>query len=526
MGRAKVVNYYNGKFRGSLTENECKILDVLRTVEVVPDLKHIIYNLDDSLVDEMISSMRNYGVLPLIGEKPIGTLKDYQTVGVAYMYWAGSLILGDSVGLGKTVQASGLINYLNNEYLNNFGRPVRFLFLTNKNLVEQTRRELIKFTGEYVDSVMGEARYCTKFINNNPNGVDFSVIGTHSLLTQPLFTSWLMGCDVFPFDVIFVDESSVLGNSGQKVTQIVKSARLLFPYFSRVVLLNATPFETNLKTFVSQLNLLDSEFLPTLQSIQKEYYIYDYRGMFPRPTGKYKNADKFKQLVEYRYFARTRQSLGARMEDSDGKLIKVPLSEAQKRLLRHVSMWRMVCDCPNYFNNSFDDDSYVEFDEYNVPKLKALRELMEGDLVDVDSILLYIPYIEAQNSVVEWLENRGISVGVLNGDTKNAVRDDIIRKFKSKEYRVLVTNVQRGLNFGSCDYCIFYSFDPSPQRMAQMEGRITRSFDVIGKHVYLLCSEGREYDYLVEKIMERAKSSTEFTEVDSSCIMQLLLKED
>ena len=61
--------------------------------------------------------------------------------------------------------------------------------------------------------------------------------------------------------------------------------------------------------------------------------------------------------------------------------------------------------------------------------------------------------------------------------------------------------------------------------MIQFEGRITRSFDIVGKTIILLCSEGRELDRLNNVIKERAKASVDFTKVDLSCIMDLLLED-
>ena len=87
-----------------------------------------------------------------------------------------------------------------------------------------------------------------------------------------------------------------------------------------------------------------------------------------------------------------------------------------------------------------------------------------------------------------------------------------------------MTNVQRGLNFGDCNCCIFYSYDPNPSKMIQFEGRTTRSFDIIGKRVYVLCSEGKERNRLDEVVSQRAKATTEMSSTDLSVIMDILLR--
>ena len=96
--------------------------------------------------------------------------------------------------------------------------------------------------------------------------------------------------------------------------------------FDRIIFLNATPFESKLDIFYSQLHILDPSYLPAKTHFQKQYVVYDYRGMYPRPTGKYKNAEDFRRKVGYRYFARTREEKGAVMEDCTGRVIVSPLS--------------------------------------------------------------------------------------------------------------------------------------------------------------------------------------------------------
>lgn len=61
--------------------------------------------------------------------------------------------------------------------------------------------------------------------------------------------------------------------------------------------------------------------------------------------------------------------------------------------------------------------------------------------------------------------------------------------------------------------------------MVQFEGRITRSFNILDKHVMLLCSQGRELDRLNKVIKTRAQASAQFTQSDLSCIMSILLDE-
>ena len=481
-----------------------------------------VYTPEISDVRKIINSMETTGKMPLdVDYDKQGTLRDEQTIGVAYMFFAKNCLLGDSVGMGKTVQTAGLVNELYKRYTEN-GKVFRFLMLTKKNLVEQVRSEMIKFTGQYVEVLGGEKSDVEAFAakHHGCTGLPLGVVGSHSLLTQKLFLKWMMECETNgygrPFQLLVVDESTVLGTS---TTDITRGAKEIIPKFNRVIFLSATPFTSKLSTFYTQLNLLDKKMMPTKTEFEKRYVVFEWNGSYKQPSGKYKNEAEFGELIKYRYLARTRKDKGAKMIDCKKTLLVSPLSPVQKWWLSRTKMYRMVYDCPN----AIDPLKDIEFNEDNVPKLQSLHRALTVECKDAKTILMYVHFREAQDSLSTWLTKRGYSNRVLCGETNDADRQSIINGFKNGEFRILITNVQEGLNFGDCNYCIFYSFEGNTSSMVQFEGRITRSFDVVGKHIILLVSEGRERDRLNSVIKERAKAMVDFTNVDLSCIMDLLL---
>ena len=521
MGKKREVKYHNGRYMGdNLSAEECDKLDALRELDeqkgFVKELKHIIYDLPPSDV-ELIKQLRSSeGV-----ELGRGTLENIQTIGVAYMYFAKSLILGDSVGLGKTVEVCGLCNLLESQTIKQ-GYEFRFLYLTGKNLLEQAQNEMIKFTGNYVETVQGIKSSVSKFCKQNWDYLQYSVVGSHSLINSVDFQEFMVhyqqdyGCN--PFDLLVIDESGdILSNSS---CQTYKAAQQIGKMFDRVILLNATAFEKELRQFYNQLQFIDGTLLPTKTEFQKTYEVLDYTGAYPVFNGKYKNQDDFKQKIGYRYLSRTRKSSGASMVDCTAEVIVSPLSEEQQYLLKMVSMPGMVYDCPSYFGMG------VETNEYTTPKLMSLLSLLQGKLKDERSILIYSRYKESQACIASVLREYGYDCYVLNGDSPQKERNMAIDKFKLGDIRILITNVQKGLNFGNCNYCIFYSYDPNPNRMVQFEGRMTRSYDIVGKHVYLLISRGQELRTFKKVVADRAKASDIFAGSDFSCVLSILLDND
>ena len=525
MGRAKEVIYYNGKLRGSvLTEEDCDMLDSIIALNgkengCIKELKHIIYELPPSDI-ELVKSMYSGEWIENI-EKKRGTLLPVQTLGVAFMYYAKNVVLGDSVGMGKTVEVCGLCNLLEALYKKE-GEVFRFLYLTDKNLLAQAQSEFIKFTGNYPEVVYGVAKSVNKFCSENSDNINFSVVGAHSLINSERFQEYLIqykrdnGC--YPFDLLIVDEAGdILINSN---TKTYKAAMQIRDMFSRVVLLNATPFEKELRMFYNQIHFVDKTLLPTKTAFQKEYEVMSYYGPYPQFKGEYKNQEKFKDLVGYRYFARTRKSSGATMTNCTADVIVSSLSPEQKALLKRTSMPNMVFDCPSYFGTG------VPTNEYTTPKMRDLLKLLDNELKDVPSILIYSRYKESQACIQEVLVEKGISCEVLNGDSSQDVRESVINSFKLGDVRVLITNVQKGLNFGNCDYCIFYTYDPNPNKMVQFEGRMTRSYNIENKHVYLLISKGKELSTFKKTVSDRAKASDVFAGSDFSCVLSILLNDD
>lgn len=480
----------------------------------------MIYNLSEPEVEMVIYRSEEEGV-PQVCHPRHGTLEAYQTLNVASMYYAGNCILGDSVGMGKTVEVAGLMNLLGGMY--DGDEVFRYLFLTEKRGAKQVRGEMVRFTGNYAYLLpSGEAKALDKYYELFPPEETMlcSVVGTHNLIKAPAFFSWvemyrqLHG--VSPFEILVVDESSVLGG---KKTDFVKNFKAMMGYFKRVVFLNATPFESNLSIFYRQLDLLDSKFMPTVTHFQREYCVMDYRGMYPRMTNKYKNTGAFKELIRYRYFASTRRENGGVMQDCKGGVVLSDLSKEQKRLMQLSQLKRMIYDCPSAL------DEGVAFTPENVPKLGSLLNIIRNEVGDNDTLLVYVHFKEAQSRLYEVLTSRGYTVRVLNGDTKERDSNEIIEEFRVGGFQILLTNVQKCLNFGGCDKCVFYSVTSNPSELVQFEGRMTRSFDIIGKSIWILCSRGREYKGLMDVVKSRAQAMSDVTTVDYSLVLDILLGE-
>lgn len=519
------VKYFKGKYyQGDIPDDKAEsLLTVINDYESVVSLRHIITDAPEHVITDIKNDAEtyeyNHGSLEgfkkdysdVVG---IGTLRDAQTIGVAFMYYAGSALLGDEVGLGKTVQIAGLCNVLRKEYESQ-GREFRYLVVTEKSSAGQIRDKMIQFTGEYVGLFeSGETKVVEKYLASNKDKRYYSSVGSHSLLNNPQF---IIDTAKRPYDLIVFDESSGAKNAS---SEIYKNCKALFKLHKRKVLLNATPVELEIREMYNQLDLLDPNYLPNITEFNRKFTKVK-RGMFGFQPDGYKNEDEFTEAIKLRYLARTRADLGANYTENTYKTILIPLSQEQKALNKKTSLKQMVTDYPTGV------DRNIEYSEFTTPKLAVMFKLIE-EKVDVfhSQALIYCRFIDAQNKMRDMLEEKGYRTVVLNGKSKALERASIVKGFNNGQYDIMITNVLRGIDLKTCDTCILYTIDPNPQKMVQFEGRMTRDFDIEYKSLYLLVAMGKEKKFVEEKLKLRVSASAAFSKTGKSMVLEAINSEE
>lgn len=519
------TKYFKGKYlQGNMSDqNAAAILALTEDYTVVTSLKHVIkdlhkYQITDikNEASEYLSNHKTFEGLKTdyTQNAPLGTLSDPQTMGVAFMYYAGSALLGDEVGLGKTVQVAGLMNTLRTEFKNQ-GKPFHYLFLTEKSIVEQIQEKLIQFTGTYTYHLeSAEAKNIKKFLTYTESGHRTSVVGSHSLLNSPEFLTYLAKN---PFDAIVFDESKGVKKQSSGLSQNAKS---VFKLHQRVILLNATPVETELREVYNQLDLLDPDYMPTVGEFERRF-MKKKRAMYGFVPDGFKNEHEFAEMIRLRYYARTRRDLGAKYEDNYYRTVLVPLSPVQKELKKKTSLQQMLVDYPKGV------DRKVEFNEETALKLKALFTILEERIdIGMTQAIVYCRYVSAQKEMCQLLQERGYRAVILNGKTPDKKRKEISDAYTQGEYDVMITNVLRGLDLNTCDTAILYTIDANPQNMVQFEGRMTREFDVKNKAVYLLVAVGREKKFVETELKLRVNMSMAFSKTGNSMVLEAISSEE
>ena len=508
---------YNGMYLGQMEPKIASYILDIRGRESIPNLKHMIFDFPAELVLRSIDEEKSIRDIvrdeQLDYKKYLGELKDYQTLGTAFMYMSPRSVIGDGVGLGKTAEVSALINYLHQTK-----QLKRFLMAVETSALGQTQCELMRFTGLRVVALPSEAYKLNRLIKKiDWTKVDGIVI-KHSALRSDVLSKWL-SLNINPdgtcrlFDTFFLDESSVINNLTTKTAIYTKNICDICP---RVHFMNATVFETNIMDIYNQMDMMNPALLPKKWRIEKEFCTFGRSSYWTKENGKpkmnfrrdltgYKNQAIFKERLKLVYFGRSKSDIGMDMPHVH-KVYEVEPSNEQSMALQKGYRYMEVLNCP-----SLIPDLHLETNRKTVPKLDRLCNLLETDFADC-KVMVYCFHNEAQQAIADECRKLGRNPVILNGQSKDQERWEIQTKFNKGEYDVIITNIMKSLNLFGGDVCIFYSNSMTPSKMFQVAGRIDRNVDdKIKTYILLIYSGTDEYKHFMEVTKQRTRDARDLT---------------
>ena len=467
-------------------------------------------------------------IIDLVGDdkdKYLMELRDYQTVGVAFLYYAYRSILGDDMGLGKTVIACSLINTLRE-----YGKLTKFIFVGDNNSVTQVVTEFRKMTGLNVVSLKGDAKGFKRALKeyDMEDGIEHidGIVLPHSALATSSISNFLSDYidedGKSMFNTFILDESSVVKNH--------KTARFkwLQDYLHRVErvhFLNATAVENSIVDIYNQLVLLDKKALPSRSRLENDFCVKHTKAIYVGGRRKYvhdikgyKDTQLFREKIALYYLGRSSNVLGVKKEH------KYEVILVDKTITQEVLLKQKVAIANTILNNPVDlECKGLSFTRKDVPKLGKLIDLIDTRYRG-KKVFIYCFNKEAQKRICDEISNLGISVALLNGDVVDDERQYVIDGFNGTEYDVLVSNIQRAVNLPKGEVCIYYQNILNPARMDQIKGRIDRNeslSEVKNKeYILMLYNNSNELRDFKELGLLRSKGSVELTKDFDTIILQ------
>lgn len=514
----KVPVMWNNMYLGDMSEPQAELIMQTRESKVIPNLKNMLFDFPIDLIQQSIDeqqSIRNIIKRDKIDyTQYVAQLRDYQTVGTAFMYLSPRSIIADGCGLGKTAEVAALINWLKYK-----GEMSRFLIAVETSAIGQTQAELMRFTGLYVVAMPSEATKIRKVIEKTDWTKVDGIVIKHSTLRSDPFSKWLAlnineegMCNIF--DTFFLDESSVIKNDTTKMYSYTKN---ICQIVKRVHFMNATTFETNILDIYNQMDMMDQALLPKKWRIEQEFCTYARTSYWTKENGKakmnwrrerngYKNQAAFKESLKLVYFGRCKKDIGMDLPHIY-KVYEVEPTNAMSLGLEKGYRYSELLNCP-----SLIPDCGIPMDRKNVPKLDRLCELIENDFSQ-ESVMVYCFHLAAQQTIADELAKIGRKPVILNGSITDATeRYKIQQAFNNGEYDVIITNIKKSLNLYGGDVCIFYSMETNPSKSFQIASRIDRNVDDKLKTFVMLLYKGTdEYRFFTTTVKQRAKDARDLT---------------
>lgn len=395
------------------------------------------------------------------------TLRDYQKEGVRRIRWKGNLLLADSMGLGKTIQTSAVIQdgWAQGDFK-------KVLVLCPTSLIRQWESEIAKTTSlktvTIQDMPKSERLQVYKKFKNNP----------HQIV---LVTNYEKVLNDFPaiseiaWDFLVIDEASKVKNPDSKIHKAVKKLPRKY-----TLALSGTPMENSIRDLHSIVSLVEPCLLPPWVQFQATYCMWDGTRHITRPDKKEELAISLQQTV---FLRRTKEEVAPELPPKTYSEICIPLSKAEQAMYDELTQ-KQILKFAGKTVTAFNAlvlmlrhrqlcESWAIHDPSRGPssKIKAHLDIIE-DMPDNEQIIIFTCFAEMVKLMSMHIPN---SIA-MSGETSIEKRDEGIQAFKKGDYRVLIASdiLAYGANLQFCNNIVHSSPWWNFARHAQREDRTHR----------------------------------------------------
>lgn len=447
-------------------------------------------------------------------------LYKYQQHGTSYACIAKTILLGDDVGLGKTIQSVSTFLFL---YKNN--RVKNAVIFCPSSIKFQWKDEIIKYIhpdlkDEFKDSIVivdGERKKREKIYSNNYYKI---FVINYEISFRDL--------EILPkVDFIILDEATKIKTVNSKTSIAIKKYSQNMPY---KLALTATSLENKLEDLYSIFDFLEPGILGNIFSFRLTFCELRRiplkknieKNKILEANARKKGLKRFKRLPEYfeeikgykniAKFNNVTEHLILRRSIEDTDLTEIPeivindryieLSKKQYEeyenfkdniiknfekikankftQLSKITYFREICDSLELLKDKTDNDLY-KLGELS-SKLKELLELLNTEYYN-KKIIIFTQFAEMAKIIKRECDNlfgNDIDTRLIIGEADLEDREiakDLFNNIDSKTKILVMTDAGKfGLNLheGQCQYMINFEIPWNPSIIKQRLGRIRR----------------------------------------------------
>lgn len=403
------------------------------------------------------------------------TLRPFQNVGALFLVTAKRAVLGDDMGLGKSIQALAAAANLKAE---------RTLVLVPGTLLDNWEEEILKHVpGHLYYVVDGKPAERQALWEQQPDEPAFWVTNYEKLLHD-----W----EVMPhrWDVIIADEVSArIKNYRAQQTKKLKRLKAEYRWG-----LTGTPIENALVEFHSVMDWIEPGLLGPGSQFIKRYGIKD--EMTGRIIG-YRNIEEVQLKVSPYLIRRTKEEVLPELPEKIVNDYHVKLSAAERAEYK-----RATDDFEEWWGDTTGEFTWgdvltkivrlkqltghprllgLDMDSSKLEELKNILVELRGHKVVVFTQFKQIAYMMSEE-LDEWSTTlrsgkRQHKIFTMTGDHKKKKKNEIKHAFEDHEGSALLIMTEvgaYGLNLQCADYIIHYDFPWNPARLRQREDRLHR----------------------------------------------------
>jgi len=424
-------------------------------------------------------------------------VRPYQLVAVSYLCQnSGRAIVGDDVGLGKSIEALGFV-YTQVEIRRMSG--LRILVVAPANVVYKWSHEILDPHARFPWSGLFTVGILEK--TSAPMGqTDFTVVSYDILRRRQ------EELELAQFGCVILDEFHYIKSPAAARTKAARAVCKNAPY---VIGLSGTPLLNRPIEMFTMLNILDPKQWPSRHNYGMRYCGgADNFGQFTGAS----NLRELRERLKPYMIRRLKQDVLPELPPIQVSILPIVVDTSQYREIERNVQKQILALSPTskgYWMSVLDKLNYLR-QASGIAKIPAAVEWAKDFLEENDGkLVIYAHHKRVGKELVAALAAFGADT--ISGDTPPRRRDELARCFRAEASpRVLVVTAAGGVGidlFGEgrdCSNIIFVELEWRPSDFAQAWGRLHRFNQTNSVNAWILQARGTLDTYMTRRVDDKA----------------------